>query len=98
MIRFCDKEAGYAEYDLLDRSELLSYFFSGHMDEIVCVFDDSELCRYRGKITYYSLIGCQNVYDAIQDEYNWKILTIFRFILPLFIHRSREGDFSSQNR
>ena len=69
MIRFCDKEAGYAEYDLLDRSELLSYFFSGHMDEIVCVFDDSELCRYRGKITYYSLIGCQNVYDAIQDEY-----------------------------
>lgn len=47
MIRFCDKEVCCVSYETLDRSEILSYFFQNHMDEMVCVMDAEG--KYREK-------------------------------------------------
>ncbi len=69
MIRFCDGDVGCVEYGLLSRSELLSYFLSGHLDEIVCVYDGSEAENFVGIITYYSLLCALSIDGAIIKEY-----------------------------
>lgn len=67
MIRFCDGDVGCAEYDLLSRKELLSYFLAGHLDEIVSVYDSSNM--YVGIVTYYSLLYSISIDAAICREY-----------------------------
>lgn len=46
MIRFCDKEVCCVAYETLNRQEVLSYFFQGHMDDIVCVYVDGQYMGY----------------------------------------------------
>lgn len=67
MIRFCDGEVGFAEYDLLSRRELMSYFLDGHLDEMVIVYDKSDI--YIGMITYDSLRYSDSIDAAIYREY-----------------------------
>lgn len=69
MIRFCDSDVGCVEYDLLNRSQLISYFLSGHLDEIVCVYDGSSGENFVGIITYYSLLRALSIDGAILKEY-----------------------------
>ena len=69
MIRFCDREVGFVEYDSLNRKELLEYFASGHEDEVLFVYDDFTAMGYIGKITAYSLQHSININGAIQEEY-----------------------------
>lgn len=66
MIRFCDKEVCCVLYDDLDREELLSWFFRGNMDEVVCVLNQDG--TYRGRITYYSLINCDKAAEAVSYD------------------------------
>lgn len=66
MIRFCDNEVCCVAYGELNRNEILNYFFQDHMDDIVCVLDEQG--GYNGKITYYSLINTENIFEAIQKE------------------------------
>ncbi len=66
MIRFCNKEVHCIVYEKLDREELLNYFIRDHMDEIICVIENG---RYQGRITYYSLISCEDVYDALIEDF-----------------------------
>lgn len=67
MIRFCDSEVGCAEYELLGRNRLLSYFLAGHLDEIVCVYDS--FGTFMGIITYHSLLHSISVEAALNKEY-----------------------------
>ena len=69
MIRFCDSNVGCVEYDLLNRSELLSYFLSGNLEEIVCVYDGLESEEFVGIITYYSLLYAFSIDGAIIRDY-----------------------------
>ena len=66
MIRFCDNELCCVLESELDRSAILNYFFQNHMDDIVCVLNEEE--QYVGKITYYSLINTNDVYEAVQKD------------------------------
>ena len=66
MIRFCDKEVYCVSYEQIDRSALLNYFFQGNMDEGVCVQNPDG--TYRGWISYYSLIHCENVKEAVWED------------------------------
>lgn len=66
MVRFCDNEVCCVLERELDRSAILDYFFQDHMDEIVCVLNEEE--KYVGKITYYSLINTDNVYEVVQKD------------------------------
>ena len=66
MIRFCDNEVCCVLESELDRSTILNYFFQNHMDDIVCVLNEEE--QYVGKITYYSLINMDDVYEAVQKD------------------------------
>lgn len=56
VIRFFDSNVKLVEYSLLDRSKLLSYFLSGHLDEIICVYDNFNEKDFVGIITHYSLL------------------------------------------
>ncbi len=70
MLRFCDREISCVEYEALNRNELRAYFLSGHLNEIVCVYDNCCTWEgFRGRITFYSLIQSVDVYDAIQQDY-----------------------------
>lgn len=69
MIRFCDSDVGFVEYGTLSRSEILSYFLSGHIEEIVCVYNDSEAEEFIGIITYDSLLHALSIDAAILKEY-----------------------------
>ena len=69
MIRFCDSEVGCLEYKLLDRGRLLSYFLSGHLTEIVCVYDGPDAEDFIGIITYYSLLDAVSINAAIVRDY-----------------------------
>ena len=53
MIRFCDREVASVEYNSITRQELLHYFLKGHLEEIVCIYDEY---GYMGYITYYTLL------------------------------------------
>ncbi len=66
MIRFCDRAVYCVAYEQLDRRELLSFFFRGSRDEIVCVLNPDG--SYRGRITYYSLINCDRAADAVLED------------------------------
>lgn len=66
MIRFCDKEVICLEYSRISRSELMSYFLNGHIDEPICVVDDCN--RYMGCITYYGLLSNTDIDKAISKE------------------------------
>lgn len=67
MIRFCDNEVCCILYNELERNKILKYFFQGHMDEIICVTDSEG--RFKGKISYYSLINTDNVFQAVMEDY-----------------------------
>lgn len=67
MIRFCDREVYCVLYDDLDRNLILNYFFQGHMDEIICVTNTHG--RYKGKISYFSLINAEDAYHAIMEDF-----------------------------
>lgn len=67
MIRFCDNEVCCVPYSELDKNLILNYFFQGHMDDNVCVIDTEG--KFRGKITYYSLINSEDVYDAVVEDF-----------------------------
>lgn len=68
MIRFCDSDVGCVEYESLNRSELLSYFCSGHLDEIVCVYDGLDAENFVGIMTYQSLLYAVSMDSAIIRE------------------------------
>jgi len=67
MIRFCDSEIYRVDFETLNRDELLNYFFMGNMNEIVYVLDVKG--KYRGKISYNSLLFCSDVYTAISKDF-----------------------------
>ncbi len=67
MIRFCDNEVSCVQYNELNRKMILNYFFQNHMNEIVCVIDQQG--KYKGKISYYSLINTNDVFESIQEDY-----------------------------
>lgn len=67
MIRFCDKDVCCISYEEINRETLLSYFFQGNMDEVVCIINSDG--TYRGSVSYYSLINCNKVKDAILEHY-----------------------------
>lgn len=69
MIRFCDREVGCVEYNSINRDELLSYFLSGHLEDIIMVFDSFSTMEFIGKITYRSLLYAININSAIQSEF-----------------------------
>lgn len=70
MLRFCDREISCVEYESLNKDELRTHFLMGHLNDIVCVYDDCSTWEgFRGKITFHSLIQSRDVYDAIQREY-----------------------------
>lgn len=69
MVRFCDREVGCVEYNTLNRGDLLSYFLSGHLDEIVMVYDSFDTMSYIGNITYHSLLFNISINSAIRKEY-----------------------------
>lgn len=87
MIRFCDSEVGCAEYELLDRSKLLSYFLAGHLDEIVCIYDEADV--FMGTVTYYSLLNSISVDVAINREYVILDDDIWRNARDIFKKKSR---------
>ena len=87
MIRFCDGEVGCAEYDLLSRGQLISYFLAGHMDEIVSVYDSSS--TYMGIITYNSLLYSISIDAAICREYVILDNDIWDNVREIFKTRSR---------
>lgn len=66
MIRFCDLEICCGKYNELDRSAMLNYFMQNHMDELICVLDEEE--KFKGTITYHSLLNNFNVSDAIRTD------------------------------
>lgn len=66
MIRFYDKEVFCMEYDMLNRSELRSFFLKGNQKEIVCILKEG---RYMGFITWPSLLGNDDLYESIQKEF-----------------------------
>ncbi len=66
MIRFCDREVDCVKIGELSRGELFSYFLSGNRDDILCVIDENE--RYKGVITYTSLLKCDDVEGSIQTN------------------------------
>ena len=75
MIRFCDREIYWIEYcaisneDTVNKTELLQYFLDGHQDDVVCVYDDDSVKRFKGIITYQSLNRFLTVCEAIRTEY-----------------------------
>lgn len=69
MIRFCDSDVACVEYGVLDRGELLSYFLSGHTDEIVCVYKNLDSEEFVGIITYYSLLYAISLDGALLRDY-----------------------------
>lgn len=75
MIRFCDKEVFCVKADQLDRGELFCYFLNGHREDMLCVIDDDG--KYKGNITYTSLLNSDNISGSIQtaqvvlDENIW---------------------------
>ncbi len=69
MLRFCDRKIKDVEYDAVNKEEMLSYFISGHIDEIVLVYDSFNTMRYMGNITYQSLSLADHINNAIQREY-----------------------------
>lgn len=69
MIRFCDSNVRFVEYSALSRDEILSYFLSGHIEEIVYVCSDSAVEEFIGIITYDSLLGALSIEAAILKEY-----------------------------
>lgn len=90
MIRFCDSEVGCAEYSLLNRSQLLSYFLSGHLSEIVCVYDRSVTEDFVGVITYQSLLCAVSINAAIVRDYVILDQDIWRNARAIFKKRDRD--------
>lgn len=90
MIRFCDSEVGCAEYSLLDRGRLLSYFLSGHLREIVCVYDGSCAEDFVGIITYSSLLYAVSVNAAIVRDYVILDRDIWQSAREIFKKRGKE--------
>lgn len=66
MIRFYDKEVFCMEYDMLNRSELRSFFLKGNQKEAVCILKEG---KYIGFITWPSLLGNDDIYESIQKEF-----------------------------
>lgn len=66
MVRFCDREVVCLEQGSVSYSELLQYFLNGHIDDPVCVMDDSGM--YFGYITYHSLLQNTDISSAIHQE------------------------------
>lgn len=89
MIRFYDSTVGCVEYDLLCRSELLSCFLAGHLDEIVCVYEGSDAENFVGIITYYSLLYALSLDGAILKEYVLLDQDIWRNAREIFRKRKR---------
>ena len=75
MLRFCDKEVFCVKVEQLDRGELFCYFLDGHREDMLCVLDDDG--KYKGNITYTSLLNSDNISGSIQtaqivlDENIW---------------------------
>lgn len=67
MIRFCDKEVCCAFPETLKRDQVLKYFFNGHIDDEICIIDEDGV--FKGKITYYSLINSEDIYQSICEDY-----------------------------
>lgn len=62
MLRFCDREIGSVEYNCISRQELLHHFLKGHLEEIVCIYDEY---GYMGYITYHTLLHSISLEAAI---------------------------------
>lgn len=91
MIRFCDSDVGCAEYDLLNRGKLISYFLSGHIEELVCVYNGSNAENFVGIITYESLLNALSIDGAILKEYVILDHDIWRNAREIFKKRSRDS-------
>lgn len=66
MIRFCDREVNCVIESGLTRSGLFSYFLNQNRDDILCVIDENG--RFRGNITYISLLYSDDVEGSIRTE------------------------------
>ncbi len=66
MVRFCDKDIVSIYYDSINRHELLRYFLRGHIDDMICVFDEDN--EFMGTITYHSLGHNENIDEAIDRD------------------------------
>lgn len=62
MVRFCDREIASVDYNSISRQELLHYFLKGHLDEIVCIYDEF---GYMGYTTYYTLLYSISLDSAV---------------------------------
>ena len=62
MIRFCDREVASVDYNSISRQELLHYFLKGHLDEIVCIYDEY---GYIGYTSYHTLLHSISLEAAI---------------------------------
>ena len=91
MIRFCDSDVGVVEYGTLGRSKILSYFLSGHIEEIVCVYNDPEAEEFIGIITYDSLLYAVSVDAAILKEYVILDQDVWRNAREIFKKRGRNN-------
>lgn len=92
MIRFCDKEVKciIKEDEEVTRSWLFAYFLNGNRDNILCVIDLNG--RYRGYITYTSLLQTSNVEDSIQTNKVIMDENIWENGRKFFIHYQKFGD------
>lgn len=90
MLRFCDNEVGCVEYSLLNRGELLSYFLSGHLDEVVCVYDDLHGGDFVGIVTYHSLLHALSIDSAIMRDYVSLDFDIWQDAREIFKRKSHD--------
>lgn len=90
MIRFCDDEVGCVEYHSLNRGKLISYFLSGHIDEMVSVYDDFNEGQFIGIITYNSILYALSIDSAILKEYVILDRNIWNNAREIFKRRSRD--------
>lgn len=90
MLRFCDSKVIDVEYNLVDRGALMSYFCSGHLDEIVCVYNKSIIKKFIGVITYYDLSHTDTVEEAIRKEYVFLDNDIWQNAREIYKKRSRD--------
>ena len=87
MIRFCDREVASVEYNSISRQELLHYFLKGHLEEIVCIYDEY---GYMGYTTYHTLLHSISLEAAVIRDVLVLDESIWTEAKKLFLsHKSR---------
>lgn len=90
MIRFFDSNVECAEYNLLSRGKLMSYFLAGNLNEIVCIYDSLNAEGFVGIITYYSLLYAISIDGAIIKDYVVLDQNIWKKAREIFRRKNRD--------